>query len=241
MPPAPHSRFAINVPAAIGVAVVFVVAVAAWVAASQLGGDDATGDPTIPPASLVTTPSTVPETSVVAPSTFGPASTVSPTQATTPIPLPTNVVSQGPGNTTTIARPPAVTAAPAATTTTSAPSTGGQSGGAGDLGVSGHEIQQPTCDGAFVTVIASIVGEGDAVKASVAQQLSNHPDASYLRTDQSCSSFRQDVDGEPIYVVYLGPFAQPGDACAARANTNEGAYVKRLTNGGDAGPGCSTD
>lgn len=253
VPPTPHSRFAINVPAAVGVAAVFVVAVAAWVVASRVGGDEVSNpDRTIPPASLVSTPSTVPESTAPRDSTLPP-------QTTSPIPLPTNVPKAGRATTTIpSAKPanpdakpaaPATTVAPPAkkktTTTTAAPkveqegSGGGKSGGPGDLGIKGHPIQQPTCDGAFVTIIASVVGSGDAVAQSVEKQLEDHPDANYLRTDTSCSSFRQDVEGEPIYVVYLGPFAQPEDACQARSSSSSPSYVKRLTNGDDAGPGCT--
>lgn len=220
-------------PAVIGVAVVFIVAVAAWVIASRLGDGSTQPAPTIPPPSLVTTAPTASGSTTAVPSTV-PDPTVS--DATSPVPLPSNVPTQGSGNTTSVAPRPAPTSTVGATTTTGAAVGEGQSGGPGDLGVSGHPIQQPTCEGAFITVVASVVGEDDAARFSVSQQLDAYPDSNYLRTDTSCSSFRQNVDGKPIYVVYLGPFAQPGDACAARPNSN--TYVKRLTNDSDDGPGC---
>ena len=50
----------------------------------------------------------------------------------------------------------------------------------------------------------------------------------------SGKALRPDVDGEPIYVVYFGPFAFEVDACTARADGPEGAYAKQLSN--DIGP-----
>lgn len=228
---------------------VFIVAVAAWVIASQLGGDGtANPDLTIPPASLVTTPSTLPQTTAIPDST-------APAQSTSPIPLPTNVPPQGRATTTTqaagtgggtsgqTAAPPP--AAPKTTTTSTVAAKpanpAGQTGGEGDLGVEGRPIEQPTCDGAFVTIIASVVGDDAAAIDSVSKQLEANPDANYLRTDNSCKSFRPDVDGEPIYVVYFGPFAQPGDACEARSKVTTESYVKRLTNDGESGPGCDVE
>ena len=64
--------------------------------------------------------------------------------------------------------------------------------------------------------------------------LDAYPGSSYLRTDQTCPSLNQSIDGAPIYVVYFGPFAFASDACAARADGTEGAYARRLSN--DVGP-----
>ena len=41
---------------------------------------------------------------------------------------------------------------------------------------------------------------------------------------------RPSKDGEPIYVVYLGPFPVDADACRARSQGPSGAYVRRLSN-----------
>ena len=64
--------------------------------------------------------------------------------------------------------------------------------------------------------------------------LDDYPGANYLRTDQTCSSLTPTIDGAPIYVVYLGPFAFDFDACEARSEGPEGAYARRLSN--DLGP-----
>jgi hypothetical protein len=47
------------------------------------------------------------------------------------------------------------------------------------------------------------------------------------------------VNGEPIYVVFLGPFVVDTDACAARADGPEGAYARQLSN--DVSPQHSVD
>jgi hypothetical protein len=69
--------------------------------------------------------------------------------------------------------------------------------------------------------------------------LDQYRGSNYLRTDQTCSSLNPDVEGEPIYVVFLGPFALDTDACAARAEGSEGAYARQLSN--DVGPQHSVD
>lgn len=222
-------------PALVGVVVVVLAAIVAWVLSGQIGSDQVAVGPgttaatTVPGATTVPTtapPSTVPDPTTIAPAAGSPTSVV--TDATTPVPLPTNVANQG------------GTAVKGSTTTTTVAETtdggsgGGSSGGEGDLGIKGHPIQAPTCDGAFVTVVASAVGK-DVAAGSILQLLNTFESSNYLRTDKSCASFAQSQDGQPIYVVYLGPFAQPAEACAARSQRPGGAYVKRLTDDPKAG------
>ena len=94
-------------------------------------------------------------------------------------------------------------------------------------------MQRPGCDDSFITVIASAIGD-QATAGGIANVLDAYPGSSYLRTDQTCPSLNQSIDGAPIYVVYFGPFAFASDACAARADGTEGAYARRLSN--DVGP-----
>ena len=100
-------------------------------------------------------------------------------------------------------------------------------------------MQQPGCDDSYITVIASAVG-AQASAGGIANVLDGYPGSNYLRTDQTCPSLTQDIDGEPIYVVFFGPFAFASDACAARAQGTEGAYARRLTTevGPDHGVAC---
>jgi serine/threonine-protein kinase len=90
-------------------------------------------------------------------------------------------------------------------------------------------MQAPPCNDSFITVVASAVGD-QASAAGIANVLETYPGSNYLRTDQTCPSLNPSVDGEPIYVVYFGPFVVAGDACAARANGPEGAYARELSN-----------
>ena len=69
--------------------------------------------------------------------------------------------------------------------------------------------------------------------------LDEFPDSNYLRTDQTCPSLTQDVDGEPVYVVYLGPFPFASDACTARADGTPDAYARQLSE--DLSPDHSID
>jgi cytoskeletal protein RodZ len=108
----------------------------------------------------------------------------------------------------------------------------------GDLAVPGRPMQQPECNGAFITLLASAVGD-QATATAIANVLSAYPASNYLRTDQTCSSLRPDVDGEPIYVIYFGPFADAADACAARGDGPAGAYVKQLSDDVDPAGGVS--
>jgi serine/threonine-protein kinase len=103
----------------------------------------------------------------------------------------------------------------------------------GDLAVPGHPMQRPPCDGSYITVLASPIG-GQATAGGIAAVLDQYPGSNYLRTDQTCSSLNPSSDGQPIYVIFLGPFVVDTDACAARADGPDGAYARQLSN--DVGP-----
>ena len=212
-------RWNVNMPAVIGIVFVFLVAVIVWVVVSSSSGDDSAATPTTTQSS----PTTV--------AGGGPAVDTSVPPTTTPAPMPdASAITTAPTSTptttltsTTAPPPPPATTAPGADPDTVP----------GDLAVAGHAMQRPGCDDSFITVIASAIGE-QATAVGIANVLDAYPGSSYLRTDQTCPSLTQSIDGAPIYVVYFGPFAFASDACAARAEGTEGAYARRLSN--DVGP-----
>jgi serine/threonine-protein kinase len=217
-------RWNVNLPAVVGVVFVFLLGVVVWVIASS-GGDDeletidtatsvATTSPVTTAVPVTTSPQPMPVTtppSATAPVTVPP--TVPPTAAPTAPPAPAPTAAPEPAPEPTAAPAPPPTAAP----------------GNGDLGVPGHPIQRPSCDGGYITVLASAVG-AEATPDALDTVLDQYPNSSYLRTDQTCTSLTPAKDGEPIYVVYLGPFAVDADACRARSEGPSGAYVRRLSN-----------
>lgn len=217
-------RWNVNLPAVVGVVFVFLLGVVVWVIASS-GGDDeletidtatsvATTSPVTTAVPVTTSPQPMPVTtppSATVPVTV--PATVPPTAAPTAPPAPAPTAAPEPAPEPTAAPAPPPTAAP----------------GNGDLGVPGHPIQRPSCDGGYITVLASAVG-AEATPDALDTVLDQYPNSSYLRTDQTCTSLTPAKDGEPIYVVYLGPFAVDADACRARSEGPSGAYVRRLSN-----------
>ena len=89
-------------------------------------------------------------------------------------------------------------------------------------------MQAPPCNDSFITVVASAVG-ADVASEGILEYLEGYPTSNYLRTDQTCPSLAQSIDGEPIYVVFFGPFPFAEDACAARADGTEGSYARILS------------
>jgi hypothetical protein len=231
--PRTGERWNVNLPAVVGVVFVFLVGVVIWVIASADGDDaiETTSGSTLPAVSLpptvaTTLPPTVPPTApAVAPTTpLAPApttpvaapATAAPTEPPAPPPPATDPPQAPP--------PTEATTTAATTTTTTRPP-----GPNGDLNVPGHPIQKPACDGGYITVVASAVG-AEATAAALDQVLDRYSGSNYLRTDQTCPSLTPAIGGEPIYVVYLGPFSLDADACRARAQGPSGSYVRRLSN-----------
>lgn len=212
-------------PAVIGVVFVFLVGVVIWVIASS--GDGADPD-AAPDDAEVTATSDASVTTTSAPSTTTPP-TLSPT------PLPSTTEPSTASSTTSTTGPTTSTTEPTAEPTVPPTTSPGAGDGAvpGDLAVPGVPMQRPPCDGSYITILASPIGD-QATGAGVGAVLDQYPGSHYLRTDQSCSSLSQDADGEPIYVIFFGPFAFDSDACAARADGPEGAYARQLSN--DLGP-----
>lgn len=216
-PSSAGERWNVNLPAVIGVVFVFLVGVVVWVIATSGGDDDGGVTGGIAPSTVAgTTDSTSPTT------TPGAAA-----GTTTPAPMPSTTTQTSTPPPTSPSTAPPTTEPVETTTPTTAP---GAAEGAvpGDLGVPGRPMQQPPCDGSYITVLASPIG-AQANASSVAAVLDDYPGSNYLRTDQTCPSLTPDVDGEPIYVIFLGPFAFDSDACAARAEGPEGAYARRLS------------
>lgn len=116
--------------------------------------------------------------------------------------------------TTTTTEPPTTTTT-APTTTTTVP---------GDLALAGYEMVRPECVDEYIIILYSAAEPGQ-YESEVSEYLDKYsPDAEYLRTDQSCSSLRQSVNGNAIYAVFDGPFATPDEACAALP-TQEDEYA----------------
>lgn len=87
----------------------------------------------------------------------------------------------------------------------------GGSSGEGDLGLS-TKMSLPPCDGSVAVIVGSLINPG-AYAAEVQAMLDAHPGASYVRTNLSCSSFRQSFNGNAIYAVYF--LHPPGTGCEA--------------------------
>lgn len=227
----PSDRWNVNLPAVIGVVFVFLIGVIVWVVVSASGDDDDTAI-TVPSSSTVTT-ATTPTSGTTAVS-----------DTTTPAPMPdlTTVPSTSAVSSVATTAPPSTVAPTTAVPTTAAPPTTapGATDGAvlGDLAIPGRPMQAPPCDDSYITIIASAVGD-QATAAGIANVLESYPTSQYLRTDQTCPSLNPSVDGQPIYVVYFGPFPFASDACTARAEGTPDAYAKQLSD--DRPPGHVVD
>lgn len=93
----------------------------------------------------------------------------------------------------------------------------------------GLPIANIGCTDDYVVILASTGVPRDYV-TTLAPALRKNADASYLRTDRSCGSFVQALDGNPLYAAYLGTFADAASACEARDRSGIGdAYVRRLS------------
>ncbi|WP_395726538.1 protein kinase domain-containing protein [Nakamurella sp.] len=99
--------------------------------------------------------------------------------------------------------------------------------GSGDLGLA-TPIANVGCTSQYLTFVHSATTPG-AYQQEVASMLAAFPGSSYLRTDASCGSLAPNLNGNPIYGVYLGPFGRDDAACAARPTAS--SYVKVLATG----------
>lgn len=197
-------------------AAVIVVAAVAGVLVWRLGGGTTTagGQETVGP--------------VVA--TSSPVSAV-PAPGPTPVPAPAPPVSSAPAS-----APPGtvvVTSTGQQTVTQAQPFTPAPqrppepARGSGDLGLA-TPIANIGCTSQYLTFVHSATTPG-AYQQEVASMLAAFPGSSYLRTDASCGSLAPQLNGNPIYSVYLGPFGRDEAACAARPAAS--SYVKVLAAG----------
>lgn len=107
-----------------------------------------------------------------------------------------------------------------------------------DLGLDVAQVNQP-CSGDFVVILASS-GEPSSYRATLAPALASSGAARYLVTPESCESFNQYVDGNPIYAAYAGPYASLTEACEGRAEgVYPGAYIRQLDAASDGRFMCS--
>lgn len=93
----------------------------------------------------------------------------------------------------------------------------------------GVELVNQTCAGGTLV----IVGRGDTRPALSAAVVENAQGARYLDTAASCPTIYGPLDEPvPTYVVYLGPFATPGEACGIRMSPeHKGDNVTSLRSG----------
>jgi serine/threonine protein kinase len=141
---------------------------------------------------------------------IAPTSTPSPQPTATPVPTPTAAPTATP--------PPTATPAPTTAPAPIAPF--------GDLGLS-TPMSVPPCDGSFVIILTSAITPG-GYEREIDTALRAWPGSSYLRTDQTCPSLRPDVDGNPIYATFYGPFVTKAAACRERNALGGEAYVRVL-------------
>lgn len=85
------------------------------------------------------------------------------------------------------------------------------------------------CSGDIIVVLASS-GSPSADARAIDTAAGKVKGSKYLRTDKSCKTFNQTVNGNPIYAAYIGPFDSMPEACEARVGTGVAAsYVRTLS------------
>lgn len=229
----PARRQPVNLGLVIGVAFVALAAITGWVIFDAVGdgGEDQISTETVASTSTIPVSTTTPTTSPVLMPTAAPDPTTAPI-AQTPVSDTTPDPTAGSTEPTTTTSSTTSTPTSSTSTTTTVPAPDLADGG--DLGVVGHPITVPDCTGAYITVLGSAVGT-DVSPVALGGVLNSYPESHYLRTDQTCASLTQSVNGEPVYVVYYGPYADEDTACAARADGPDDAYVRRLSDTVSAG------
>lgn len=152
-------------------------------------------------------------------------------------PTPTSPTDTEP-STTTAAPTTTTTVAPTTTllpTTTIAPTTLAPEPTAapptplpGDLAIDGFQMTQPECDDSWITIVGSLTTP-DNYQRETRGVLEQFDGSQYLLTHTTCPSLRPDLDGNPIYVVFFGPYGTKAEACAERERGPSDAYVKILS------------
>lgn len=145
------------------------------------------------------------------------------TVADTPAPAPPE--SSQPLITTTVTQAPDTERPGAGPSPTPPPTHTTAPRGIGDLGLP-TPISSPPCDGRTVAFVYNATSPG-SYEQEVADALARYPGSQYLRTDQSCSSLRSDLDGAAIYGVYLEG-SSSAETCRLKADAGGDAYARRL-------------
>ena len=244
----PGERWNVNLPAVIGVVFVFLVGVIVWVVVASASDDDGAlpGEsvPSVPTSTIAaiptvptTTPLPMPSTTVVPPTASADrgadaaADRPADDRSSRPRPRRHRLRSPPRRSRRRPTTPLPLRRRPRAPTTTVSP-------GGVDLGVPGP----PDHAAAVRRRVHHGPGLGDRDQAtadSMEEVLDQYSGSHYLRTDVTCSSLTPSSNGQPIYVVYLGPYATDREACAARSQGPDDAYVRRLSN--DVPPSHSVD
>lgn len=100
---------------------------------------------------------------------------------------------------------------------------------AGDLGLS-TPMTRPVCDGSGIVVLYNATAPG-SYESEIASALATYPGSSYLRTDQACSSLRQQSEaGNPIYTIFRYGGSTVEELCSSVRGEGGGAYGKWLDN-----------
>ncbi|MFM9107686.1 MAG: serine/threonine-protein kinase [Chloroflexota bacterium] len=101
-----------------------------------------------------------------------------------------------------------------------------------DLGLD-VPLSRPACNGTGIVILDSATTPGQ-YRQDVARGLANNPGASYLRTDLSCPSLRQQTaEGSPIYAVYRVAGTTKQALCDAVAAAGPGTYGRWLDTSSD--------
>lgn len=148
------------------------------------------------------------------------SATAAPTQAGGPATAAVSISSESAPPTTVTEEPPIVPVAPIPPPTVASPARG-------DLQLP-TRMTVPACDGTGIVVLYSATNPA-SYSTEVAALLASNPGAQYLRTDNACSSLRQQTsDGNAIYAVYrpAGPTDQL--VCSAVDAAGGDAYGKWL-------------
>ncbi|MCF4007216.1 hypothetical protein L1O03_08520 [Corynebacterium uropygiale] len=97
------------------------------------------------------------------------------------------------------------------------------------------DVSTPPCDGRYILIHQSVLGDADQVNDELATAIMGHPDREYTYPGQ-CSSLRAQVDGVDVYPVYTDYGTNLQAMCAAKQR--EGGNGRTLNNNGDFTDPC---
>jgi serine/threonine-protein kinase len=226
-PPAPKRRTGPMV-AAIAAAVAVVVALVVVTVVFLRRDADEAADATPPTSATTGSSATLLPSAATPVASVPPATVEAATVPAAPV-QPATVTVTAPPPVTVTAPPPVIVTAPAPVTIVQQAPAPVYRAAYGDLGLS-VPMTRPACDGLGIVLLFSSVSPG-AYAAEIQQALNTYPGASYLRTDQACSSLTQSSDsGNPVYAVYSPAGYSTGSVCAAVNSYGGSAYGKWLDN-----------